>query len=458
MIEVRFQAEKQNGQIVGGTISAPTLSEAREKVKILCVQNNLKLISIEKKKTFIYKVRRGKETPITGEQKAYTKAEVEEIFNKLGYEIISIQPKLLEFEAKPSHSDILMFVKITGEMLEQNLSYGEILNFMINDTSNKVLKETLKDINNELKRGADGEQVFMKYQKIFGRFTAFMLGLASKSGNMAQIYKATAKFLERSLEFKKNLRSALITPSVTVLLLIVTTIWYVGYIFPATAKMFQRFGAELPPLTATTLIFSDFIQAYFWLLFILFMIPLISAIYYFRTEKGKVEFDRLLLKIPILGDIIHKTLIEIFSRVFYTIYSGAAENITPIRIAAEAVDNLYFEKQIKEVSLPLMVKKGIGISEALAASGVFTETALSRYRAGEETGNVKEAAIQLANYYETETVHKMKVFLDWVQIIIAMFILIVMIYLTLVSAETAVIQPKRPGVDYILQYLINLLY
>jgi len=152
----------------------------------------------------------------------------------------------------------------------------------------------------------------------------------------------------------------------------------------------------------------------------------------------------MMLKIPIMGNLIHKTLIEVFCRVFYTLYSGSAESIEPIRIAAEAAGNTYFEHQIKNVAIPLMIKKGIGITEAFTASGVFTETALSRFHSGEETGTIKNTALQLANYYESETVYRLKNVIELIQVGIAMVIMIVMIGLTLVSAETATISPKSP--------------
>ncbi len=93
----------------------------------------------------------------------------------------------------------------------------------------------------------------MRHKDVLGKFTAYMLGLASKSGNMAEIYRATAKFLERKYEFKKSLRSALITPLFTLIVLFAAVIWYVAYIFPEIAKLFLRFKVELPPLTAATL-------------------------------------------------------------------------------------------------------------------------------------------------------------------------------------------------------------
>jgi type IV pilus assembly protein PilC len=445
MIEFKFTALNISGQAITGSLSAESALEGKKKIRRLADKNQLKIKNIEKKVTFLYKVRRGKEKPITGEQKAYTKKEVEEALSRLGYEVVSVYKKLFDFQMKPPTADIVTFVKISAELLEQKLAYSEILTLLINDTQNKTLKETLKEINNDLKKGADSETTFLKYQSVFGKFTAYMLGLASKSGNMTEIYKATAKFLERRQEFKKSLRSALITPMVTVFVLILACLFYVAYIFPETAKLFVRFKIPLPPMTAFTLKMSDFLVANSTILTILIVVPPIVFWRYIKTKKGAYLFDKYLLKIPVIGSLIHKTLIEVYCRVFYTLYSGSAESIEPVRIAAEATGNQYFEDRIKNVAIPLMVKKGTGITDAFEYSGVFTETALSRLHSGEETGTIKNTSLQLANYYEAETVYKLKNFIEIVQVFIAMIIMVVMILLTLVSAETATIHPQQPA-------------
>lgn len=444
MIEVRFTAQKPNGQILSGTFTEPTFKDAKNKIQKLATKNQLKIQKIEKKVAYLYKIKKGNDKPIIGEQRAFNKDEVANALRKLGYEVISINRKLFDFNLKPPQQEIVSFVKISAELLEQKLPYSEILTLLINDIQNKTLKETLKQINSELKKGADSETTFLRYQSVFGKFTAYMLGLASKSGNMAEIYKATAKFLERQQEFRKNLRSALITPLVTLFVLFLAVIFYVGYIFPETAKLFVKFKIELPPLTASTLVISDFLMNNMLLVFLALIIPPIALWQFAKTKKGKFLVDKYILKIPVMGSLIHKTLIEVFCRVFYTLYSGSAESIEPIRIAAEAAGNEYFERQIKEVAIPLMIKRGAGITEAFEASGIFTETAISRFHSGEETGTIKNTALQLANYYESETVYRLKNIIELIQVFIAMVIMIVMIGLTLVSAETATISPKPP--------------
>jgi type IV pilus assembly protein PilC len=221
-------------------------------------------------------------------------------------------------------------------------------------------------------------------------------------------------------------------------------LFYVGYIFPETAKLFVKFDIDLPPMTAATLHFSNFlIDNALWVTLVMILPPILLW-QYSRTKKGKLFFDKYMLKIPIIGSLVHKTLIEVFCRVFYTLYSGAAESIEPIKIAAEATGNLYFEQQIKNIAIPLMIKKGAGVTESFEACGVFTETALSRFHSGEETGTIKNTAQQLANYYESETVFRLKNVIELIQVAIAMIIMVVMIALTLISAETATISPKSP--------------
>ena len=446
MIEIKFTAEKFDGQVVGGVISADSYSTAKHKANIIAVQNNIKIKTVEKKSTYIYKAYRGNEKPIKGEKKAFNKEEVVEALTLLGYQVISVNKKIIDIQRRPSQSDILMFVKVAADMLEEKMSYGEILSFIINDTRNLVLKERLKEISKDLKQGVDSEQAFLKHKDVFGYFTAYMLGLASKSGNMTEIYRATAKFLERKHEFKKNLRSALITPIVTVLVLNAAVVWYVAYIFPETAKLFLRFNIQLPPMTDFTLDMAEFLNDYIYVIIAVITIPIIIGIIAYHKPRGRIWFDKQLIQLPFLGEILHKTYVEIFCRVFYTLYSGSAVSIAPIRIGAEAMGNKYMEEKIKTVALPIMTNKGVGISDALIATGVFPETAISKFRQGEETGNIKKTSLQLANYYESDTVYRLKNFIEWIQIIIAMYILVVMVLLTIVSAETAIINPTKPGV------------
>jgi type IV pilus assembly protein PilC len=435
---------KPGGRVVQGVLSAESKSEAKKIVQDLAQRNQFKLTELRPRVSFIYKVSKDGEKAVKGEQKAFSKEEVQQALERLGYKVLYVQRNLIDFKPKPPTTEIVTFVRVSADLLREKLPYNEVLQLLANDIENKTLRESVRDINNDLKQGKDSEQAFLKHEKVFGKFTAHMLGLASKSGNMAEIYESTAKFLERQAEFKKNLKSALIMPMVTVFVLFIAVAYYVAYIFPETAELFAKLG-EVPPMTAATLKLSHFLTANFWWIALLIISGVIFFVRFASTEKGRFILDKYVIRMPVMGSLFHKQSIEIFCRVFYALYSGSGENIEVIKLAAEACGNKYMEHQIKTIAIPMMVTQGKGLTESLAATKVFTETAISRFHSGAETGTVKNTALQLANYYEKETGYKLKNAIDFIQVIISMFIMVVMILLTIVSSESALIHPKQPG-------------
>lgn len=447
MAEFRYQGIGLSGRLVQGMISARSKRDAHRRAAEIAKNRRFKLKELARKATFVYKVRRGREAVIRGQQKAFTSDEVRRALEKMGYHVQSIQKKLFDFNLKPPAKEVVMFIRLSADLLREKLPYDEILNLLSNDMENGVLRQTLKEINQDLKDGKEGTEVFGKQADTLGKFPAHMLGVASTSGNMVEIYESTAKFLERNADFKKNLKSALIMPSIVVLALIGAVLFYVAYIFPETANMFLKFDIELPPMTAATLAMSDWLQAQALYILGILTVSIVLFARFATSEKGQYVLSKYLIKVPVVGTLMHKTSIEIWCRVFYSLYSGSGENIEAIRIASEACRSPYMERQIKEIAIPMMLKEGQGLVEALEKTGVFTKNALSRLHSGAETGTIRATALQVANYYEKETTHKLRNIIDLIQVAIAMMIMVVMTAITIVSSETAVIKPKMPGVQ-----------
>ncbi len=445
MAEYRIEGITASGKPVQGVIEAESGQAAKRKARQIAQQKQFRVVKVLPRSTFVYKVQRGTEKPFTGEQKAFTRAEVQDALQKMGYRVLNVNKRFLSFKMKPPSAEIVTFVRVSADLIRQKLPFNEIMQLLVNDIENRTLREAIKDINLELKQGRDSEKAFLKHESVLGRFTAHMLGLASKSGNMAEIYESTAKFLERQAEFKKNLKSALITPMITLVVLFGAVVYYVGYIFPATAGLFRKFNIELPPMTRATLAMSDFLVDNIWFILLGTAIPIFLLGRYLMSPRGRLLLDRYIWSVPVMGNLLHKQSIEIFCRVFYALYSGAGENIEVIRLAAEACGNKFMEARIKAFALPAMIEKGAGITEAFEAAGVFTKTALARFHSGAETGTVKNTALQLAEYYEKETTYKMRNAIDFIQVAISMVIMIVLTALTIVSSETATIHPKNPA-------------
>jgi len=442
MSQFRYIGTALNGRQVLAEFEASGVKEAKTKAERFSHARALQLKSLDEKTLFEYKARKNGSGWVEGEQEAYTQTDLQNALLKHGYSEIKINKKRVFFRAGVPIADVISFIRLSADLLRQKLSYDEILSLLVEDTTNKRMRDIIKHIQKDLRDGKEGREVYRKHEDVFGKFAAYMLGVATTSGNIAEIFDSTATFMERDATFKKNLRRSLLMPTITVLAIIGVVLFYVGYIFPATAEMFLKFDIDLPPMTEATLNMSYWL-ADWWLVILGIAVVIIGGIAtYLNTEKGKLMFDRYIIKTPLIGDLFHKSSIEIFSRVFYTLYSGSGQNIEVIRIASEACRNTWMEKQIKEVAIRMMLDDGKGLVESLEATEVFTHTALSRFKLGAESGSLKSNALQLAQYYETQTKYKMESLIESINLAINMFIMIALIAITVVSSEAAVIKPK----------------
>jgi type IV pilus assembly protein PilC len=258
---------------------------------------------------------------------------------------------------------------------------------------------------------------------------------------MAEVFDATAKFIERDMEIQKNIKKAVISPMFALLATFGATIYYIVDIFPSTAELFLKYDMPLPNLTKKTLAASDWLGAYWWLILLVVAVPAIVLWRWWSTPAGKIWKDKHLVKLPLVGHLIHKSSIEIYFRVFGTIYGGAGDNIETIKTSAEACRNAWMEDRIKKTTIPLMLKDGLGFVEAMTAAEVFTRTTLTRLKTGQETGNLLQSAQQIATFYEAETTYKMNNLIEYIQTLVGLVIAIAITFLTVVSAEIATISP-----------------
>lgn len=444
MPEYRYTGVNINGKPIQGVVFSPDTKTVKMKLKKVVRTKGVRIESIEKKRVYVYKVAKGTEKPIFGEQKAFTSEELKNALVKMGYKVHYVRKKLFDFKFKVPSKDLVLFIRICSDLLKEQFSYDEILTLVRSDTENRRLRDTLSDIQKDLKGGMEGEAVYARHEDVFGRFTAHMLAVASTSGNMAAIYESTAKFLEREQEFKSSLRSVLVMPIVVLIAMVATVVFYVVYIFPKMTAMLVKHNIEIPPMTQATINLSQFLQDYWAILLAAIVIPVLLFIQWARTDKGRYVIDRALLSVPVLGPILRKTSIEIFARVFHALYSSSGENVTAIRIAAESCRNRFIEKQINTVVVPRMLREGKSFVECLSRTNCFTLTAVRRLRAGEESGTLRENALQLARYYEKENKQRMASLVDLVNILISVIVTLLIIALTLVSSEVGFVSPPTP--------------
>jgi len=448
MREFRFTGLNIAGDPVRGTVYAPSMRKALRRVEDLASKHEFQARETEERRAFLYKVKDPQGNVVKGTQWAYNEEEVRSALTRVGLEVLSVEKRLLHINIPPSSTDLVLFVRLAANMLRRQLPFDEVLTLLIADTSNSQLKQVLRDLNSDLKGGMDARHAFLKQQHVLGKFTAYMLGLAATSGNMAEMFEATALYLERKDKFKKAVRSALITPAITAFAAIAAFIWYVWYIVPSYARLFQQYNVELPPLTTASLWFADWMDVNGWWVAILTLAAIVAFVLWSRTTRGRFWLHKQMIRIPILGPLLQKMNLEVFSRVFAVLYSGSGEGEEVMKVAAEATGNTYIEHQVKTITVPMMMAAGADLIKSMERSGVFTPMLLARFRSGAETGAVREAADEMADFYQREVDLKFETLVETIKTVIAILISFLVLILTIISAESALISPTGSDVMF----------
>jgi len=435
--EYRIQGKDPKGKLVQGYITATSYLAARKKARSIASTQRWTLVSIRKKKNFAYRVRRGNKV-VEGVQGAYSRQEVVSALNRLGFEVRSVR-RYYNIRFQASTNELVSFISVSATLLEQELPYSEVLRIMSNNLRDKNLRRAVRDIINDLKNGVDSRDAFERQGKVLGRDTAVMLGIASKSGDMKAIFRSVAHFVERQADFKKGLISSLILPGVTSVALIGAILFYVVYLLPQMAALMAPMTSSLPPLTATTLEISAWVKDHLALIVVTIVISMVSFYAYILTTRGRLMFDRFLIRVPYIGRVLRNSSVEMFCRVLGITYA-AGENIDAIQRAAESSRNRFLETQIKTVAIPTMLKYGTELPKALEWTNFFPEMVISRFRTAAETGTVKATATQLADFYEMENRYAMKNLISFIEVGISVVIMFTMIFLTFLSSETATLK------------------
>jgi len=440
--EYRIQAIDQSGRPIQRYITSLSMFAARQRASSLAKTHSWKKISVSKKKPYTYRVLKGA-SQIEGVQSAYSKDEVVAALTKLGFTVKSVR-RFLDVQFAASPDEVVSFIGTSAKLLEQKLPYNEILQIMATNVRDKHLQGALKAIIRDLKEGVDSREAFQRQGRVIGHDTALMLGIASKSGDMTPIFESVAKFVERQADFRKGLMSSMLLPAVTTAALVGALVFYVMYLLPKMVEMLKPMMGEMPPLTAFSLEVSDILRENIIAICFLAAAGLGALYTYINTVNGRVWFDKWVMRIPYVGRILRNTSSEIFCRVLGILYT-AGENIDAIQHASEASRNRHLEKQMKTIAIPTMLKYGTEFWKAMEMANFFPDMVISRFRTAAETGSVKATSVQLADFYEMENRYAMKNLVNVIEVGVSMVIMLSMVFLTLLSSETAgiKIEPKR---------------
>ncbi len=278
---------------------------------------------------------------------------------------------------------------------------------------NEAFREVLHDVIESLESGVDLATSMSRHPHIFSELYISVIHVGENSGHLDIAFKQVAKYLELERETKKRIGAATRYP-LFVLMAIVVAVGVINvFVVPAFAKLFESFKAELPWQTKVLIWSSDFtLNNWHWILLITAGITL-GYRFYINTSAGRLQWDRVKLKLPLVGVIFERINLGRFARTYAMVARAGLPVIQALSVVGNAVGNTYVAQKIQ--GMRTSIQHGESFSRTATNSGLFSPLVLQMISVGEETGSIDDLLDEVADFYEQEVDYDLKVMADRIE-------------------------------------------
>ena len=319
------------------------------------------------------------------------------IREKGGAERVLSMPK---FGAGVGDKDLAIFTRQFSTMIDAGLPLVQCLEILASQTENKTLATAVAQLRMDVESGSTYADALKKHPKIFDDLYRSLVAAGEAGGILDTILNRLSKHIEKTMALKGKIKSAMVYPSVIVVVAVVVVSILLVWVIPIFAKMFSDFGGTLPAMTQMVIGFSHFAQHYWWIIGGA-MIGIFFAIkWWYGTPSGHSIIDALLLKVPVVGDLIRKSAVAKFTRTLGTLISSGVPILDGLAIVSKTAGNVVIERAI--MNARQSISEGKTVSEPLGASKVFPPMVVQMIAVGETTGALDAMLGKIADFYDEE--------------------------------------------------------
>lgn len=318
---------------------------------------------------------------------------------------------ILQFEItkkKVPRKDLMHFSRQLAVFIKAGIPILDALEAIHEEMGNKFFRIIVEDVMDQLKTGSTFADAMERHEDAFPSYYLGILRSAELTGKLDTVLIQLSDYIERDVEARRKVTSALAYPGVVLVLSIVVVAILVAFVLPKFQKFFEDLDAELPLPTRILLGISDFLTSNALVIGIAFLVLVVSMIVVGRTEGGRAFRDRLLLKIPVLGDLLHHVVLERFCRILSAMMQAGVPLPNALRVTTEATSNAVYRRGLAQAREAML--RGEGLATPLIQTGLFPPSAKQMFRVGENTGTLDDQLETAAIYFERELDYKIKRF------------------------------------------------
>ena len=304
------------------------------------------------------------------------------------------------FGEKVSTKDISLATRQLATMIDAGLPIVQCLDILGQQSESKLLRNTLTTVRKDVEGGSTLADALRKHPKIFDDLYINMVEAGEAGGILNTILNRIALFIEKANRLKKKVKGAMIYPCAIVATAVIVVAVLMIFVIPVFAELYGGMGKALPAPTQICIDISNWFVAY-WYLLIAAVVGVFTAIsYYYKTPAGRMQIDGLLLKMPVIGDLLRKVAVARFSQNMSLLLSSGVPILDGLAITGKTAGNKVVERAILESRLS--ISKGNTVAEPLRESGIFPPLVCQMVAVGESTGGLDGMLKKVAELYEEE--------------------------------------------------------
>jgi len=356
-----------------------------------------------KEHTFLWEGRDRKGARVKGESRGASESLIKTQLRKQGINPLKVRKKLQLFSSKKKIKavDIAIFSRQMATMMSAGVPLVQSLELISRGNQNPTMAEMVLGIKTNIEGGNSFSESLAKYPLQFDDLFVNLVDAGERSGALETLLDKIAVYKEKTEAIKKKVKKAMTYPSAVLVVAFIVTGILLYFVVPQFEDLFKGFGADLPAFTQMVIAMSRFIQDKWWLILGIVGGSIFAFGYFYkRSLKMRRIMDRVLLKVPVVGDILYKSAVARFARTLSTMFAAGVPLVEALDSVARAAGNIVFHDAI--MIMKDQVSTGQQLQLTMQQTGLFPPMATQMIAIGEESGSLDEMCAKVAEFYEAE--------------------------------------------------------
>ena len=307
---------------------------------------------------------------------------------------------------KPSLDDLILFCRQMYTLSRSGVPILRALTGLAETTKNRTLSGAINRIRRNIEGGHELSVAMSMEAAIFNNLIISIIRVGETTGRLDEAFQQLSQYLEMERDTRARIKMAIRYPSFVILAIVIAIGIINALVIPAFARVFSKMKTELPWQTKLLMSMSEFTVAYWPYMVTLAILLFFGIRQYISQGKGKYNWDRLKLRLPVMGSLITRSTLARFSRSFAMAFKSGVPLIQALTVTARAVDNEFVAERV--LSMRNSVERGENLTRTAAATGLFPPLVLQMFAVGEETGAIDQMMEDVATFYEREVDYELK--------------------------------------------------